>query len=370
MIKYKSETSQAEHRIRRSTLITVVCDVFLIVALVTCLLLYSSYNNEGTYDQNIENISNIAKAKSGLMLSALSRSGHEVEIAYRYCSGKNVDEVMDYLSLVGDSDNEYQLLRRSEDESTDLYHVYAGRSSRKADGEYWNVVYKDTNLSSALYQYSQRGAGEICYSRGFTNKTDAQHYFAVFCGIDCEENGELHRYFLVKPQLETKILDTLETYTQYGRLDTAVCHSDGNYLAKDDSFRAENIYDYIYKYNNLSIDERNALRDSVLSDADGAGYLVYRDLKQQDCVFAYASCGSDNDFQIFVSVPVSAFVSERLLSFFPLTIIIFLAVLLLFNIWRLLIIVRQLRQSVDRERVASMSKHDLRAHGRDNEHSL
>ena len=352
----ENKRSQAENSIRRSTLVTVLCDVILIVALVICLLSYISVNNADTYAQNVDSITNIAVAKSDLMRFALERSGHEVEIAYRYCNGKSVRESMAYLAQIGDQENEYQLLRRDETASTEIYHVYEGFSTRMQDGDYWPVRYVNTNLPAALYRDAARELGEICYSRGYTNNTDGQRYFAIFCGIEVLENGKPQKYYLIKPQLENKIIGLLETYTQYGRLDTAVCYADGYYLAKDDSFRADTVYDYLYKYNDLSIDERNAIRDSVLQDEDKSGYLEYQDLKRQDCIFAYAACGEAEDWYVFVSVPVSGFVSEQLLSFFPLILISFLAVLLLFNIWRLLIIVKQLRQSVARERVANMTK--------------
>ncbi len=352
----ENKRSQAENSIRRSTWITVLCDVVLIVALVVCLLSYISVNNADTYAQNVDSITNVAVAKSDLMRFALERSGHEIEIAYRYCNGKDIKESMAYLAQIGDKENEYQLLRRDEKASTELYHVYEGFSTRMQDGDYWPVRYVNTNLPAALYRDSAREPGEICYSRGYTNNTDGQRYFAIFCGIEILENGKPQKYYLIKPQLENKIIDLLKTYTQYGRLDTAVCYADGYYLAKDDSFRADTVYEYLYKYNDLSIDERNAIRDSVLKDEDKSGCLEYKDLKRRDCIFAYAACGEAEDWYVFVSVPVSEFVSEQLLSFFPLILIIFLAVLLLFNIWRLLIIVKQLRQSVARERVANMTK--------------
>lgn len=348
--------TQAESRIRRSTLVTVACDAVLIMALVLCLLLYISVNNTSTYDQNVENITNIAVAKSELMLSALDSSSHEVEIAYRYCSGKNVTDIMDYLSLIGSEEDEYQLLKRDIDLSTDVYHVYSGYSTRKAQGEHQQIQYENTALSASLYQYASQQTGEICYSQSFTNKTDALRYFAVFCSLEVLENGELQKYFLVKPQQESQILDRLETYTQYGRLATAICYADGKYLAKDNSFRADNFYDYLYNYNDLSIDERNAIRTMVHADGDGAGYLEYLDVKRQESVFAYAACGDAENWYVIVSVPEHEFVSGQLLSFFPLVIIIFLAVLLVFNIWRLLVIVKQLRQSVERERIANASK--------------
>ncbi len=348
--------SLSEKKIRRSTLITVICDAVLILALVVCLLSYTSVNEAGTYEQNVESLTNIAIAKSELMLSALERSSHEVEIAYRYCSGKDAAQVMDYLALIGDEENEYQLLKFDEETSSDASNVYVGYSTRMTNGSYWSVRYRDTDLSAALYQDSTQPVGKICFSRGFTNNTDGQHYFSVFCGIELTENGRLQKYYLVKPQLETKILDLLQTYTQYGRLDTAVCYADGKYLAKDDSFRGDSFYDYLYKYNDLSIDERNKIRDSVLRDEDGSGHLEYQNLKHQDCVFTYAACGETDNWYVFVSVPRSEFVTTQLLSFFPLIIIVFLAVLLLFNIWRLLIIVSQLRQSVAHEQIANLSK--------------
>lgn len=351
-----SMRSQVENRIRQSTLVTVICDIILIVALVVCLLLYVSVNNADTFEQNVENITNIATAKSELMLSALEKSSHEVEIAHRYCNGKKIDEIMDYLTLISGDEDEYQLLRRDTALSSDIFHVYSGYSTKKKNGIPLQIEYKDTDLSASLYQYASQKAGEICYSQGFTNKTDALRYFAVLCNIEVMVDDNLETYFLVKPEMESDVLDMLQTYTQYGRLATAVCYADGKYLAKDDAFRADNFYDYLYKYNNLSIDERNAIREQVLNDNEGVGYLKYKNLKRQDCIFAYAACGKTANWYVFVSVPTNDFVTGQLLSFFPLIIIIFLAVLFVFNIWRLLIIMSELRQSVTRERIANSSK--------------
>ena len=349
-----NKPTQAENKIRSSTFITVICDVVLILALVVCLLLYTSVNNANTYKQNVGNITNIAIAKSELMLSALDSSSHEVEIAYRYCNNKDVNEILDYLSLIGDEKNEYQLLKRDIEQSTDTYHLYSGYSTKGGNGGPHRIEYDDTGLSASLYQASSESVGKLCYSRGFTNMTDAQRYFAVFCGIDAIEGGAIQRYYLVKPQKEATVLDLLQTYTQYESLSTAVCYPDGKYLAKDDSFRADSFYDYLYNYNGLSIDERDSIRNMV--QADGTGYLEYQDLKRQDCIFAYAACGEAENWYVIVSVPVANFVSRQLLSLFPLIIIVFLAVLLVFNTWRLLMIVKQLRQSVERERIANASK--------------
>ena len=346
----------SERKIRRSTMITVLCDVLLIVALVICLLTYNASNNVETYNQNVESITNIAAAKSELMLAALDNTSHEIKRAYRYCSGKSAREILDYLSLINDDGEEYQLLRRVEDESTDLYHVYSGYSTVKSGGEYQQIVYQDTDLANSIYQYAAEDYGEISYSQSFTNKTDALRYFAVFCRIEVNEEGVGQNYYLVKPQKESRVLDQLQVYSQYSELTTAICYMDGRYLARDSAFRADNFFDYLYNYNGLSIDERNAVRASVQSDADKAGVLEFQDFKKRDCVFTYVVCGDADNWLVIVSVPVTEFVSDQLLSFFPLIIIIFLLILLVFNISRLGAIVKALRLSVERERIANDSK--------------
>lgn len=350
------QTAPSEGRIRRSALITVICDVALIAVLVVCLLIYISRNNVRTYNQNVENITNTAVAKAGLMLAALDNTSQEVKAAYKYCSGKSVEEILDYLALIGDSENEYQLLQLDESVSTEDLPVYTGYSTRKSNGDYRQITYEGTDLAVSIKQYANHADGEISFSQGFTNRTDAQRYFAVFCGITANENGVRQQYYLIKPEKESRVLDQLQMYSQYSDLSTAICYADGKYLARDASFRSDRFYDYLYNYNGLSIDERNAVKASVQNDADGAGALTYRDLKGRDCVFAYAACGDTESFYVIVAVPVSEFVSARQLTFLPLIIIFFLAGLLVFNTWRLLIIVQQLRLSVERERVANRSK--------------
>ncbi len=351
-----SKPTQAENRIRRSTLITVVCDALLIVALLVCLLSFNAITNKDTYAQNAENIVNIATGKSQLMLAALDHSSQTVRRAYRYCDGKSVTDILDYLAHINLEGEEYQLLKRDEAQSSDLSYLYAGWSTKKKDGEYQRVEYKNTDLSSSLNQYEGQAIGEVCYSQSFTNKTDAMRYFAAFCAVNVEEDGAQARYYLVKPQNEDDVLARLQSFSQYQELTTAICYADGKYLARDSAFRSDNFYDYLYSYNGLSLDERNAVRAAVRADEDGAGILEYQDHKNRDCVFAYAACDGDGQWYVVVSVPASEFVAEQPLSFFPLIIIIFLAVLLVFNTWRLLIIVGQLRQSVSREQTANTSK--------------
>ncbi len=345
-----------EKLIRRSSLVTVICDVILIIALVICLLVYTQRNNVNTYNQNVENVTSIAKAEAELLQAALDNTGREVMSAYRYCQGRTVEEILDYLSTISNEDDEYQLLMRDEKTSTQLYHRYTGYSTRKADGEYMTLEYENTALPSSLYSFAYRGVGELSFSQSFTNKTDGLRYYAVFCGISALEDGSRQRYYLIKPQKESKVLDQLKLYTQYSDIGLAVCYADGKYLACDDDFRADNFYEYLYKYNDLSLDQKDAVRASVQNDEDGAGVLTYKDYKGRDCMFAYATGSQAEKLNVIVAVPQAEFTEGKLLSFFPLIIIIFLVVLLAFNVWRLLVIVNALRLSVNRERVANTSK--------------
>ena len=330
--------------------------MFLIVALVLCLLAYISRNNVETYNQNIETITNIAAAEAGRMHIALGYSAAELRAAYNYCDGKPVPELLDYLATVIDADGEYQLLKYDPVESTELYHVYRGYSTKRSDGEYRPVVYENTSLSTSVFANSKKEGGAVSFSQNFTNATDALRYFAVFCGVTALEDGQAQTYYLVKPQKEGRLLEQLQTYSQYAQMARAICYTDGKYLAFDSDFRADNFYDYLYKYNDLSMDQRNAIRDQVQGDEDGIGTLTYKDYRGRDCVFAYAACADTDNWLVLVSVPTSEFVAGQLVSFFPLIIIVFLGFLLVFNIWRLLIVVRELRLSVERERVANMSK--------------
>lgn len=345
-----------EDVMRRSLMTTVICDVVLIAFLVLFLLIYTSRNNIISYNQNVHNITSITTAESELLQAALDNTGHEVKSAFSYCQGKSAEQMMDYLSTISIADDEYQLLKRDEDVSDELYHVYTGYSTRKSEGGYQQVIYKDTALADSIYSYSGLPDGELSFSQSFTNKTDALRYYAVFCGVTVDEGGASQRYYLVKPQKESKLLNQLQMVSQYSEAALAVCYADGKYLARDDGFRSDNFYDYLYKYNDLSLDQMDAIRSAVQNDEDGSGFLKYKDYKGRDCVFAYADCGDTQRWNVIVSVPQSEFVEGKLLSFFPLIIIIFLVILLAFNVWRLLVIVKELRSSVERERIANASK--------------
>ena len=348
-----------EEKMRRSIAVTVLCDVVIILALVICLMTYIFRNNADTYEQNIDTVSDIASASSQLVQAALDNINGELAGAYNYCDGRELEEILAYLSLVNGDDSDYQLLKRDEDASTALYHVYSGYSTKKdANGRFQEVTYADTALSLSLYTHAADQNGKTSYSQSFTNRTDALRYFAVFCGLKVSVEGRQEQYFLIKPQKESKLLNQAQTFTQYRGVSLAICYPDGKYLACGNGFRGDNFYDYLYRYNGLSLDEKNQLREQVQKDEDGAGVLAYSDYQKRECVFAYAACPAEDgqNWNVVIAVPTSEFVAENLLSFFPLTIILFLVVLLVFNISRLLLIVKQLRLSVKREMVANTAK--------------
>lgn len=354
--KSQKDTIPTENRIRQSFVITIICDFALILALAICLLVYVSKNSVNTYNQNVENIADITSAKSELLQAALVNTGNEIKGAYRYCRNKGVTEILDYLSLTCGKNDEYQLLKYNETDSTDLYHIYCGYSTKKTEGNYQPVEYSDTALSSSIQKYAAQEEGEVFFSQIFTNKTDGMRYFALVCAIPVDDNGESLKYYLVKPQKESSVLDRLQLFSQYSDVSLAVCYPDGKYLAYDNGFRDDNFYDYIYKYNALSMDEKNELRDSIQNDDDGAGTLSYRDYKGRECIFSYVTCGEPEKWNVIVSVPLSEFVSEQLISFFPAIVIAFLTIILIFNIWRLLVLVRELKFSVEREQIANTAK--------------
>ena len=353
----KNNDTPGERTLHRSAAITVVCDIVLILALVLSLFAFISKNREDAFDLNVENITDIAVVESGLMHTALDKASDEIVSAYRYCRGRDVQEILDYLAAIEDPQaDEYQLLKRDEELSGPMYHVYTGYSTRRDEAGYRAVTYKNSALASSIFGYSSGEDGQPSFSQSFTNATDALRYFAVFCGIEAREDGAVEEYYLVKPQNEKTILDQLQVFSQYEELDLAVCYSDGRYLASDGGFRAGNFYDYLYKYNDLTLDERNAIRDEVVNAASRSGSFFYKDYRGRDCVFAYSLCHDTDSWQVIVAVPTEEFINGPLLGFFPLTIIIFLAGLLVFNVWRLLSMLALLRQSMEREVAANASK--------------
>lgn len=337
--------------IQRSTLFTIIVDVVLLVAMVTTLLIFLSNNRVDTYNQNIDNITNIAVSKSELVASALENSTVELKGIYSYCTNdgiKTKEEVLNYLSVFLSDSDEYQLLKFNEDDSTDAYPVFDGYSTKKTSGLFNSVTYSNSNLCSSLLSYGSTKKGEIVYSQTFTNASDALKYYAAYCGITVSDNGVDTDYYLISLQGGTTILSQLGAYSQYDHLDTAICDTDGKYLATGDSFKADNFYEYLYKYNDLSLDKKNEIRASVQQDEDGTGVLTYLNNRNNSSVFVYSKCNNAEDWYVIVSVPESDFVSTALLSAFPLIIIGFLVAFLCFNLFRLFQVVKQLQFNIAR----------------------
>lgn len=345
-----------DRNMRLSAIFTIVTNVILIAVLIVALFSYISYNKTDTYNQNIENLTSIATAKSELVEQVLTSSSSELKNTYNYCNNKTVTEALGYLSDVIDPQSEYQLLKFNPVLSkSSTYVTYSGYSTKKKiDGD-MNVTYENTALTQYIDLYKNT-KGQVIYSQNFTNKTDGIRYYAAFCGISLIENGVMSDWFLLKLHNGEHIINQLRTYTQYNVLTTAICDQNGKYLTIDSGFKEYNIYDYIAAYNDLSLDERNALRTAVQSDKDGVGTLEYDDFRGRDSVFIYSKCSNSEDWYVFITLPKTEFVSDQLITFFPLIIIIFLVILLLFNAWRLLELVKMLSKSVASERLANASK--------------
>ena len=148
----------------------------------------------------------------------------------------------------------------------------------------------------------------------------------------------------------------LELNGSYRDIATVLMNGQGDYLLGSSDFKSENLFRYFYDFNDLTLDERKQVFSEFSSGSRNVFY--YKDSRGKDCVYVCTEVPETKWYAV-TCVPVASFHSASVDIGMTVWSMLLLLLLMVFNVIWLDRTNRRLRESVQRETVASAAKTDF-----------
>ena len=328
-----------------------------VLLLAFTVVLYGQYltqYQERLREENLTNVANLNQSAATNATAFISSLGIKLDDVQLYALTHQLthDELLRFLSDGNSSgDREFELIGAD----------YAGYLARRdPNGDFIPVSYQGNSyadLQNIFDESNELGDAVLHFVPEFTDGYTALKYFAIFAHMDMKnENGDMKHYTLMLASKAKDVLAVFNNQNVYEGLSSVLVDAKGNYIVSNKDFKSNNFFQYLYVYNDLSLEQRDAIRAEVAQR--GSGELYYRDSMGKDCVFRYAKMQT-SDWYCITSVPISAFRSQSMNVSYTLFAIGAVLVMLCVDVLWLRGVNRNTRQIMLREKEASDAKTDF-----------
>lgn len=355
MISREKAERKAPLWLKRYTNLIIVA---LNIALLTCaFMLYASYTkayDNRLRDENLGNIANLnrsAVANTATLFESWDIKLEDIAL-YADKHGITRDEALKIISETNScGDRHFELIGSD-------YKGCAVKQS--ADGSYAPLDYTNssyTPLQKAFDDTKDEAYNGINFAPEYTDAGEtATKRFAIYKHISLKnDEGVSEPYTLLLSTSSQNVHMMLNDHMDYEGQSTALIDAAGNYIVSNRDFKSTNFFQYLYVYNDLTLDRKNAIRSEM--EHKGAGELYYKNAGAvvEDCVFRYERM-PDNGWYCITCVPISSFHAAAINTNYIVYAIAMILVLLVVDIIWLQGMNRRLRVSMLREKEAGAAK--------------
>ena len=322
-----------------------------------------SYSRQ-LFEENIHNVENLNVASANAAHTYTNGLGVKIDDATSYIESKRLTytETVQYLSDSNtDPDRQFQLVLSGSygEKDTLRFGDYSGvsiRKVRRADGTLATVL-TDIQYGGGYYDIYRsftdvrdESFHGVCFAPEFTDPDTKLKCFAVYRHTDLlDDAGQRSLYTILLAVNSETALNAYDVKTKYEGQSAVLVNADGDYIIKNSDYRNVNFYDYIVNYNDLTLDWRNRLQQTILEGTSTPGAnvnLFYKNHQGEDCVFSVAAI--KNGWYSITCVPLSSFqsigASEG--TDYSLIIVLLFAVLFLADGVAIVFIVKSMRENV------------------------
>lgn len=329
----------------------IAANLAIVTAIILLFISYISDYNTMLYKQNLNDIGNVNQAAAQISSELYASQDRKVSNIVRYISRRklNLDEIIAYVDdSNSDSAVAFQLINED----------YTGIVIKKDEnGEYPSVSYKNSDYSNIMQIANPNAdSSKIPVTVEFTDPYTGLRSFGRYAAFTAEHNGEIKSYTLMAVYRSASFIGHINLNSGFDGLSTVLINKDGSYALRNSYYKAENLFRYIYNYNDLTLDEMNVLKEKVLSN-DG-GSLRYKNSLGEECAFVYCNVPG-TDWLCVSSVRISAFhMSNPDLRMTVLLLMLFIGMALIDFLY-LFRLNKRLKESVKEANAANEAKTDF-----------
>ena len=312
----------------------IVVNIFIMVALLTFVALYSSSENRNSKLMQIEHFENTTITMKHVTENYLEGEQRICDVWARYINSKDltIEEAVSFIRISHVLPN------------ASVHIVYADTLSglstkaRQNDSDDYSVSYGQMDLLSDLSWISEIGES-INISRAYTNPINGEQSIA-FCNIISlkDPDTDTHRKavllrILPVAELEEKWIFPKE---EFKSAELSIIDNDGDYIIKGHSFKNSNLFEFYRSYNIIDSASAQELFGKITSTT---GSTMMKNSRGEECILAFTPVAATEGWTLLSFMPMKdlsvdtenwllvGFVSAGLLILFFFD----LAVILIFN---------------------------------------
>ena len=276
----------------------IIVNVFIMIAMLTFVVLYSDFQSRDTTERQIEHFENTTITLEHVTENYLEGEQRICDVWARYINSKDmsIEQAVSFIRISHVLPN------------ASAHIVYldtlSGLSTkaRRDTSDDYAVSYSRIDLLSDLSWISDIGES-INISRAYTNPVNGEQSLAFcnFITLHDPETGEKRNALLLRvlpiSELEQKWVFPQE---EYENAELSMIDADGNYIIKGHSFKNSSFFEFYKSYNAVDTAAAKKLFEKITTSTGSFGML---NSKGEKCILAHT--------------PVAAAERWTLLSFMP-----------------------------------------------------
>ena len=312
----------------------IIINVFIMIAMLTFVVLYSNLQNRDTTQRQIEHFENTTVALERVTENYLEGEQRICDVWARYINSKDmtIEEAISFIRIS-------HVLPNASSHIVYL-DTLSGLSTeaRQNTSDDYTVSYGRMDLLNDVSWIYDIG-GSVNISRAYTNPVNGIQSIAYcnFITLRDSETGGLRNAILLRvlpiSELEQKWVFPQE---EYENAELSIINTDGNYIIKGHSFKNSNFFEFYKSYNVIDSAAAHELFENI---ASSTGSFTMLNSRGEKCILAYTPVTANDKWTLLGFMPMKdlnvnsenwlliGFVSLSLLILF----IFDLAVILSFN---------------------------------------
>jgi signal transduction histidine kinase/CheY-like chemotaxis protein len=326
------------------------------LAIASSIVVFVVFNNNSVKklnEQNLNNVTNINASSASIASSFLLNRTKILQDIKAYSNSQNFNS-SDLLTFLNNSNSDEDVTYELIDKKYKGYATDKSLNTGLVQVDYSSDDYY--NLKQIFASAGEIGSSSIYCTPEFTEAYTAVKCFAPYTYLSLDNEGVKEYYTLLSVSKSSTFSALFDNGGDYEDTATVLVDKNSNYLFGNSAFKGTSLFNYFYKYNNLTLDEKNKLYSDFASSTQGTYY--YKDSLGRDCVFVYKNVSS-TDFAAVTEVPLSSYHSTNFDTTYSIIVTSILSCLFLFDIWYFALLNRRNRISAEKEKEASMAKTDF-----------
>ena len=277
----------------------IIVNVFIMIAMLIFVVLYSNTQSRNTAQRQIEHFENTTIAMERVTENYLEGEQRICDVWARYINSRNmtIDEAVSFIRIS-------HVLPNASAHIVFLDSLSGLSSKARQDApDDYSVSYARVSLLEDVRWISDIGSS-INISRAYTNPVNGEQSLA-FCNLitlydpdtDVPKDAILLRVLPIS-ELEQKWIFPQE---EYENAELSMIDADGNYIIKDHSFKNSNFFEFYRSYNSGD----TAAQELFEKITSSTGSFSMYNSRGEKCILAYTPIASKAEWGLLSFMPMN-----------------------------------------------------------------